>query len=224
MVVDDEPGVRDALTIALQLEQFDVLAVHDGLQAIMALSSRSFDAVVLDLSMPYVDGLEVCRRVRASGNEVPILMLTARDELDDRVAGLEAGADDYLAKPFALRELTARVRAIMRRNLAGPATGADEAAFGDVRLDRRAHRAFRGDRPLELTRTEWLLLECFLEHPEQVLSREQILMRVWGHDFGVASNSLGVYVGYLRRKLEDGGEPRLIHTVRAIGYVLRREP
>lgn len=224
MVVDDEPGVREALTIALELEQLDVLAVGDGLQAIMALSSRSFDAVILDLSMPYVDGLEVCRRVRASGNEVPILMLTARDELDDRVAGLEAGADDYLAKPFALRELTARVRAIMRRNLTGPAAGADEATFSDVRLDRRAHRAYRGDRLLELTRTEWLLLECFLEHPEQVLSREQILMRVWGHDFGVASNSLGVYVGYLRRKLEDGGEPRVIHTVRAIGYVLRREP
>lgn len=225
LVADDEPGVREALQIALELEQLEVVAVPDGLQAIMTLTSQPVDAVILDLSMPYVDGLEVCRRVRASGNEVPILMLTARDDLDDRVAGLEAGADDYLAKPFALRELTARLRAIMRRNLSGgPAGGGDELVFGDVRLDRRAHRAFRGDRALELTRTEWLLLECLLEHPEQVLTREQILMRVWGHDFGVASNSLGVYVGYLRRKLEEDGEQRLIHTVRAIGYVLRRDP
>ena len=226
LVVDDEPGVRDSLTTALELEGFEVSAVDNGLKALMELRERSdFDAVVLDVSMPYVDGLETCRRLRAGGNRVPILMLTARDAVDDRVAGLEAGADDYLPKPFALRELVARLRAIMRRNLADSASAnGDERGYADLRLDRKAHRAWRGERPLNLTRTEFLLLEAFLEHPEQVLERSQIQERVWGYDFGSDSNSLGVYIGYLRRKLEDGGEPRLVHTVRGVGYVLRRDP
>ena len=223
LVVDDEPGVRAALQDALELEGYDVLAVENGLKAVMTLTDRPVDAVVLDVAMPYVDGMEVCRRVRAAGNEVPILMLTAKDSVDDRVAGLEAGADDYLVKPFALRELLARLRAIMRRGLRD-AAGRGVLAYEDLRLDRDAHQAWRGERRLALTRTEFLLLECFLEHPERVLGRSQVLLRVWGYDFGAESNSLGVYIGYLRRKLEEGGEPRLLQTVRAVGYVLRREP
>ena len=226
LVVDDEPGVRESLATALELEGFDVNAVDNGLKALMELRERDdYDAVVLDVAMPYVDGLETCRRLRAGGNRVPILMLTARDAVDDRVAGLEAGADDYLPKPFALRELVARLRAIMRRTLPDrAASGGDEVTYADLRLDRRGHRAWRAGRALALTRTEFLLLEAFLEHPEQVLERSQIQERVWGYDFGTDSNSLGVYIGYLRRKLEEGGEPRLVHTVRSVGYVLRREP
>ncbi len=169
--------------------------------------------------MPQLDGLEVCRRLRETGDHTPVLMLTARDDIDDRVAGLDAGADDYLVKPFALRELMARVRALLRR------TGENEPdgviAFEDLRLDRLAHEAWRGDRKLELTRTEFLLLDLFLRHPRQVLTRSQIFEHVWGYDFGSSSNSLGVYMGYLRRKTEAGGEPRLLHTVRGVGYVLR---
>jgi len=225
LVVDDEPGVRASLQDALELEGYDVLAVDNGLKAVLTLTDRPVDAVVLDVAMPHVDGMEVCRRVRAARNEVPILMLTARDSVDDRVAGLEAGADDYLVKPFALRELLARLKAIMRRGLRDGATGAvGILTYDDLRLDRDAHQAWRGKRRLALTRTEFLLLECFLEHPEQVLGRSQVLLRVWGYDFGADSNSLGVYIGYLRRKLEEGGEPRLLQTVRAVGYVLRREP
>jgi two-component system response regulator MprA len=174
--------------------------------------------------MPFVDGLEVCRRLRSAGNQVPILMLTAHDAVDDRVAGLEAGADDYLPKPFALRELVARLRAIMRRTIGDGAPAGEGLAYADLRLDPRGHRVWRGQRLLQLTRTEYLLLECFLQHPEQVLERSQIQMRVWGYDFGGESNSLGVYIGYLRRKLEEDGEPRLVHTVRSVGYVLREEP
>ncbi len=222
LVVDDEPRVRDSLRLALELEGFRVLTAENGLKAVMALPDTPVDALVLDVAMPFVDGLEACRRLRAAGNRVPILMLTARDAVDDRVAGLEAGADDYLPKPFALRELVARLRAIMRRTL--DEDDGDVLAFADLRLDRRAHRAWRGERLLELTRTEFLLLECFLEHPRQVLERGQILLRVWGYDFGAESNSLGVYIGYLRRKLEADGAPRLIHTVRSVGYVLRTEP
>jgi two-component system, OmpR family, response regulator MprA len=221
LVVDDEPDVRNALKTALELEGFDVATAQDGLQAVVRLSEDGVDAVVLDVAMPYVDGIEVCRRVRAAGNAVPILMLTAKDAVDDRVAGLEAGADDYLVKPFALRELVARLRAIMRRTLS---EASDVAVYADLRLDRSAHRAWRGDRRLELTRTEFLLLECLLEHPEQVLERAQIQERVWGYEFGRDSNPLGVYITYLRRKLEEGGEPRLIQTVRSVGYVLRRDP
>jgi two-component system, OmpR family, response regulator MprA len=221
LVVDDEPDVRNSLKTALELEGFDVATAEDGLQAVVRLSEDGVDAVVLDVAMPYVDGIEVCRRVRAAGNAVPILMLTAKDAVDDRVAGLEAGADDYLVKPFALRELVARLRAIMRRTLS---EASDVALYADLRLDRSAHRAWRGERRLELTRTEFLLLECLLEHPEQVLERAQIQERVWGYEFGRDSNPLGVYITYLRRKLEEGGEPRLIQTVRSVGYVLRRDP
>ena len=224
LVVDDEPSVRDSLKVALELEGYRVRSADNGLKAVMQVAEGAVDAVVLDVAMPFVDGLEACRRIRAAGSRVPILMLTARDAVDDRVAGLEAGADDYLPKPFALRELVARLRAILRRSLDDARPNGDVLAFDDVRLDRREHRATRAQRALELTRTEFLLLECFLEHPRQVLERSQILLRVWGYDFGSESNSLGVYVGYLRRKLEAGGEPRLIHTVRSVGYVLRSEP
>jgi two-component system response regulator MprA len=227
LIVDDEPAVRSSLNLALELEGFVVTAVEDGAKALAALNgSERHDAVVLDVSMPHIDGMEVCRRLRAAGNRVPILMLTARDAIDDRVAGLEAGADDYLPKPFALRELIARLRAIMRRRLpddTGTGPDADRLAYAGIRLDRREHRGWSGERMLELTRTEYLLLEAFLEHPRIVLSRSQIQLRVWGHDFGSDSNSLGVYVGYLRRKLEAGGEPRLLHTVRGVGYVLRAD-
>ena len=171
--------------------------------------------------MPRMDGLEVCRRLRQIGDRTPVLMLTARGEIDDRVAGLDAGADDYLVKPFALRELMARVRALLRR------TGEDDAEkilqFEDLRMDCVAHKAFRRERPLPLTRTEFLLLELFLRHPRQVLTRSVIFEDVWGYDFGSSSNSLGVYMGYLRRKTENGGESRLLHTVRGVGYVLRAE-
>jgi two-component system response regulator MprA len=224
LVVDDEPGVRDSLALALELESFRVVIAEDGVRALAAIERSAVDAIVLDVAMPFLDGLEVCRRLRSAGNSVPILMLTAKDAVDDRVAGLEAGADDYLPKPFALRELIARLRAIMRRTLGDAADSGHILTYADLRLDRNAHRAWRGERMLALTRTEFLLLECFLVHPELVLTRSQVQLRVWGYDFGAEHNSLGVYVGYLRRKLEAEGEPRLIHTVRSVGYVLRREP
>jgi two-component system response regulator MprA len=219
LVVDDEPDVRESLATALELESFRVIAAEDGVRALSRLERGGVDAVVLDVAMPLLDGLQVCGRLRAAGNRVPILMLTARDELDDRVAGLEAGADDYLPKPFALRELVARLRAIMRRSLREPPH--EVLSYADLRLDRNAHRAWRGGRRLTLTRTEFLLLEYFLMHPGLVLTRSQIMLAVWGYDFGIDNGSLGVYIGYLRRKLE---EPRLIHTVRGVGYVLRRDP
>jgi two-component system response regulator MprA len=222
LVVDDEPDVRESLTTALELESFRVIAVENGMRALRAVELDDVDAIVLDVAMPQLDGFEVCGRLRAAGNPVPILMLTARDALDDRVAGLEAGADDYLPKPFALRELVARLRAIMRRSLReGPH---EVLRYADLRLDRNAHRAWRGERLLKLTRTEFLLLEYLLLHPGLVLTRTQIMLAVWGYDFGIDNGSLGVYAGYLRRKLEEGGEPRLIHTVRSVGYVLRRDP
>jgi two-component system response regulator MprA len=222
LVVDDEPDVRESLTTALELESFRVIAVENGVRALRAVELDDVDAIVLDVAMPQLDGFEVCGRLRAAGNPVPILMLTARDALDDRVAGLEAGADDYLPKPFALRELVARLRAIMRRSLReGPH---EVLRYADLRLDRNAHRAWRGERLLKLTRTEFLLLEYLLLHPGLVLTRTQIMLAVWGYDFGIDNGSLGVYAGYLRRKLEEGGEPRLIHTVRSVGYVLRRDP
>jgi len=225
LVVDDEPGVRTALERALRLERYDVLLATDGRRALDLLAEEKVDAIVLDVSMPEIDGLEVCRRLRGAGDTTPVLMLTARDAIDDRVAGLDAGADDYLVKPFALRELNARLRALLRR--AEPETGPEGSStlrYDDLRLDPVAHEAFRGDRRLELSRTEFSLLEFFLEHPRQVLNRSQIFERVWGYDFGSTSNSLGVYIGYLRRKTEAGGEPRLLHTVRGVGYVLREEP
>ena len=218
LVVDDEPAVRDAVDRALRLDGHEVAVAADGRAPLDAVATAPPDALVLDLLMPRVDGLEVCRRLRAAGDRTPVLMLTARDAVDDRVAGLDAGADDYLVKPFALEELLARVRALLRRS--GPGEQ-QPLRFGDLELDPVAYTVGRGGRPLELTRTEFALLELFLRHPRQVLTRSIIFDRVWGYDFGPASNSLEVYVGYLRRKTEAGGEPRLLHTVRGVGYVLR---
>jgi two-component system, OmpR family, response regulator MprA len=218
LVVDDEPAVRSALERALRLEAYDVELAADGREALDRLAAGPLDAVVLDVLMPHVDGLEVCRRLRRAGDRTPVLLLTARDAVDDRVAGLDAGADDYLVKPFALKELKARLRALLRRT--APA-GAPALRFGDLVLDPAAYEVHRGDRRIELSRTEFHLLQLFLEHPRQVLTRSQIFERVWGYDFGAGSNALGVYVGYLRRKTEAGGEPRLLHTVRGVGYVLR---
>ena len=218
LVVDDEPAVRQSLRRALGLEGYEVATADDGSEALAALAGSSYEAVVLDVSMPGVDGLEVCRRLRAGGDRTPILMLTARDAIDDRVAGLDAGADDYLVKPFALRELIARLRALMRR-IEEPERRRLE--FADLSLDRVTREVWRGERSVDLSRTEFSLLEMFLEHPRHVLTRSQIFERVWGYDFGPTSNSLGVYVGYLRRKLEEGGETRLIHTMRGVGYALR---
>jgi two-component system, OmpR family, response regulator MprA len=219
LVVDDEPAVRVALERALKLEHYDVEMAADGKEALDLLATRHVDALVLDIGMPEVDGLEVCRRLRAAGDHTPVLMLTARDAVDDRVEGLDAGADDYLVKPFALRELQARVRAILRRTEVAHEEGV--LRFGDVTMDPIAHEVHRGERLIDLSRTEYSLLELFLHHPRQVLTRSTIFERVWGYDFGPTSNSLGVYVGYLRRKLEEGGESRLLHTVRGVGYVLR---
>ena len=219
LVVDDEPAVQQALSRALALEQYEVELAGDGVAALDVLAEERFDAVVLDVMMPGVSGLEVCRRLRASGDRSPVLMLTARDAIDDRVAGLDAGADDYLVKPFALRELLARVRALLRRS--SEEEGPRVLSFEDITLDGLAHDVHRGERRLELTRTEFSLLELFMRHPRQVLTRSTIFESVWGYDFGSSSNSLGVYMGYLRRKTEAGGEPRLLHTVRGVGYVLR---
>jgi two-component system response regulator MprA len=219
LVVDDEPAVRTALSRALRLERYEVDIAEDGEQALELLSSFQFDAIVLDVAMPKMDGLEVCRRLRDIGDKTPVLMLTAKDAVDDRVSGLDAGADDYLAKPFALKELKARLRALQRR-----VEGNGRAAvlrFRDLVLDPNTYEVKRGSRPMELSRTEFLLLELFMEHPRQVLERGVIFERVWGYDFGSSSNSLGVYMGYLRRKTEAGGESRLLHTVRGVGYVLR---
>jgi two-component system response regulator MprA len=219
LVVDDEPAVREALERILHLEGFDVEMARDGREAVRSQAAAPADAVLLDVLMPELDGLEVCRRMRDIGDRTPVLMLTARDEVGDRVAGLEAGADDYLPKPFALEELLARLRALLRRS--GWMDQREVLRFDDLELDPHSHEVRRGQRLIELTRTEFLLLELFLHHPRQVLTRSQIFDRVWGYDFGPASNSLEVYVGYLRRKTEDAGEPRLLHTVRGVGYVLR---
>ncbi len=220
LVVDDEPAVRESLRRALQLEGYGVELAGNGSEALYRLESRELepDAVVLDVLMPEVDGLEVARRLRRTGSRVPILMLTARDEIADRVAGLDAGADDYLVKPFALEELFARLRAILRRS----ADGAVEVLrFADLELDPATREVRRDGDLIELTRTEFSLLELFMLNPRQVLTRSVIFERVWGYDFGPGSNSLDVYIGYLRRKTEAGGKPRLIQTVRGVGYALR---
>ena len=222
LVVDDERAVRESLRRALELEGYDVQLAEDGAQAIERLGGENGgpDAVVLDVLMPGIDGIEVCRYLRRTGNTTPVLMLTARDGVGDRVAGLDAGADDYLVKPFALEELLARVRALLRRATPGP----DEVLrFADVELSPSRREVVRAGEPIELTRTEFNLLELFLRNPRQVLTRSVIFERVWGYDFGFASNSLDVYIGYLRRKTESGGRPRLIHTVRGVGYALREE-
>jgi two-component system response regulator MprA len=219
LVVDDEPAVRDSLRRALQLEHYDVELAGDGVEALDRLrAAADIDAVVLDVSMPRLDGLQACRQLRQEGNSMPVLMLTARDEVADRVAGLDAGADDYVVKPFALEELLARLRALLRR--AAPQEG-DVLRFADLELDPATRLARRGDDPIELTRTEFALLELFLLNPRQVLTRSVIFERVWGYDFGFGSNSLDVYIGYLRRKTEAGGKPRLIQTIRGVGYALR---
>ena len=219
LVVDDERAVRDSLRRALELQGYDVALAADGAEALAQLESNGqVDAVLLDVLMPGIDGLEVCRRIRGSGSEVPVLMLTARDAVGDRVAGLDAGADDYVVKPFALEELLARVRALLRR--VSP-TGDGVLRFADIELDTGTREVCRGGDTIELTRTEFNLLELFLLNPRQVLTRSIIFERVWGYDFGFASNSLDVYIGYLRRKTEAGGKPRLIHTVRGVGYALR---
>jgi two-component system response regulator MprA len=228
LVVDDEPAVRSSLARALRLDGYEVALASDGRSALDAIGGGAPDAVVLDLLMPELDGLEVCRRLRAAGDRTPVLMLTARDQLRDRVGGLDAGADDYLVKPFALEELSARLRALLRRSDGADGNGAGAArellTYAGLELDLAAHEACRGERRIELTRTELLLLELLMRHPRQVLPRSVIFERVWGYDFGATSNSLEVYVGYLRRKTEAGGEPRLIHTVRGVGYVLREAP
>jgi two-component system response regulator MprA len=218
LVVDDEPAVRRALERALRLESYDVELAADGEEALDRLASSPADAVILDVLMPRIDGLDVARRMRQAGDRTPILMLTARDAIDDRVKGLDVGADDYLVKPFALRELQARLRALLRRS--GEGDG-EILRYGDMVLDPVAHEVRRGDRLIDLSKTEFLLLELFMRHPRQVLTRSTIFEHVWGYDFGPTSNALGVYMGYLRRKTEAGGESRLLHTVRGIGYVLR---
>ncbi|MEU8357898.1 response regulator transcription factor [Nonomuraea fuscirosea] len=222
LVVDDEPALREALQSSLEFEGYKVVTAVDGQEALDAVATDSFDAVLLDVMMPRLDGLTACRRLRASGNHIPVLMLTARDAVGDRVSGLDAGADDYLVKPFELDELLARVRALLRRGAlsAGTPEG-DSLSYGDLRMDPSTREVTRGERRLDLTRTEYLLMELFLAHPRQVLTRDQILSEVWGFDFEPTSNSLDVYVMYLRRKTEAGGEPRVIHTVRGVGYVLR---
>jgi two-component system response regulator MprA len=218
LVVDDDLAVCRSIDRALRLEGYDVDTVASGGEALEAVALNSPDALVLDLQLPDLDGLAVCRRIRDAGDDTPILMLTARHGIDDRVQGLDAGADDYLVKPFALEELLARLRALLRRRFEGEG---GVLRFGELTLDLASREAHRGERAFVLTRIEFDLLELFLRHPRQVLTREVLLNRVWGFDFDSGTNSLAVYVGYLRRKTESGGEPRCIHTVRGVGYVLR---
>jgi two-component system response regulator MprA len=219
LVVDDEPPMRAALKRALELGGFGVTLAADGSEGLQSAEQLNPDLVVLDILMPGVDGLEVCRTMRARGDRTPILMLTARDAVADRVEGLEAGADDYLVKPFALEELVARIRALLRR--LGPEDAAAVLRFADLELDTGTRDVRRGADPLTLTRTEFALLELFMRNPKQVLTRSVIFDRVWGYDFGYGSNSLDVYISYLRKKTEAAGKPRLIHTVRGVGYALR---
>ncbi|MFI8189543.1 response regulator transcription factor [Streptomyces sp. NPDC085946] len=228
LIVDDEPAVREALQRSLAFEGYATEVAVDGADALEKAAAYRPDLIVLDIQMPRMDGLTAARRIRGAGDTLPILMLTARDTVGDRVTGLDAGADDYLVKPFELDELFARIRALLRRSSyaaavgAGTAEDSDVLAFADLRMDLATREVSRGGRPVELTRTEFTLLEMFMAHPRQVLTREQILKAVWGFDFEPSSNSLDVYVMYLRRKTEAGGEPRLVHTVRGVGYVLRQ--
>jgi two-component system, OmpR family, response regulator MprA len=219
LVVDDEPAVRQALDRALRFEGYETDLADDGQAALKKLAEHPADAIVLDVSMPRLDGLEVCRQLRAAGDSTPVLLLTARAAVAERVAGLDAGADDYLVKPFALEELLARLRALLRRS--APLLDDEVLRFDDLSLDPATREVKRGDRRIDLTRTEFLLLELLLRNARQVLPREVIFDRVWGYDFGANSNSLEVYIGYLRRKTEAAGESRLVHTVRGVGYVLR---
>jgi two-component system response regulator MprA len=219
-IVDDDAAIRTALGRALRMENYDVELFEDGNSALKSIQLRAPDAIVLDLQLPDIDGLEICRRIRRSGDTTPILMLTARDAVNDRVAGLDVGADDYLVKPFDLAELLARLRALLRRHNVGDGDGA-VLRFEDLTLNPQTREVHRGARGVALTKIEFDLLELFLQHPRQVLTRDQILDLVWGYNFDSGTNSLAVYIGYLRRKLEESGEPRLIQTVRGVGYALR---
>lgn len=221
LVVDDERAVRESLRRSLSFNGYSVDLASNGQEAIDIINSEPPEAVILDLMMPHMDGFELCRRLRSNGHDLPVLMVTARDSVSDRVAGLDVGADDYLPKPFALEELLARLRALIRR--AGIVDGSQSAelSFADLSLDPVTRDVYRGDRKISLTRTEFSLLELFVSHPRKVLTRSNILEDVWGYDFPASGNALEVYIGYLRKKTEDCGEPRLIHTVRGIGYVLR---
>jgi two-component system response regulator MprA len=224
LVVDDDRAVRESLRRSLSFNGYTVDLAEDGVEALDAITNERPDALILDVMMPRMDGLEVCRQLRGTGDDIPILVLTARDTVSERVSGLDAGADDYLPKPFALEELLARLRALLRR------TGPDEASenvlmtFGDLSLDPATREVHRGSRPISLTRTEFALLEMLIANPRRVLTRSRILEEVWGFDFPTSGNALEVYVGYLRRKTEAEGESRLIHTVRGVGYVLRETP
>ncbi|MFT4202155.1 response regulator transcription factor [Gordonia sp. (in: high G+C Gram-positive bacteria)] len=223
LVVDDDRAVRESLRRSLTFNGYVVETAGDGLEALEKVVAQRPDVLLLDVMMPRMDGLEVCRRLRSAGDDLPILVLTARDSVSERVAGLDAGADDYLAKPFALEELLARLRALLRRT--GPDEEDSEALeFEDLRLDPVTRDVTRGERSISLTRTEFALLEMLMANPRRVLSRSRILEEVWGYDFPTSGNALEVYVGYLRRKTEADGEPRLIHTVRGVGYVLRETP
>ena len=224
LVVDDDRAVRESLRRSLTFNGYTVLTAGDGVEALEKINSDRPEAVVLDVMMPRLDGLEVCRRLRSTGDDLPILVLTARDSVSERVAGLDAGADDYLPKPFALEELLARLRALMRRATAEPLPDSEAMTFEDLTMDPVTRDVTRGERPISLTRTEFALLEMLMANPRRVLTRSRILEEVWGYDFPTSGNALEVYVGYLRRKTEDEGESRLIHTVRGVGYVLRETP
>lgn len=221
LLAEDDPSVRKAVVKVLELEKYRVRAVNDGAAALEAIGAETFDAIVLDVTMPFADGLTVCREARHRGVDTPILMLTARDQVGDRVAGLDAGADDYLVKPFAVDELLARLRALLRRNTRD--SGADLLRVGDLELNPQARSARRGDRTIHLTKTEFDLLELLMLEPGIVRTRDQIYEEIWGYNFETGSKSLDVYIGYLRRKTEEAGEPRLVHTVRGVGYVVRED-
>ncbi|MGH3499911.1 MAG: response regulator transcription factor [Nocardioidaceae bacterium] len=226
MVVDDDRAVRDSLRRSLEFNGYEVAVAVDGVETLARINGVAPDALIVDVMMPRLDGIETTKALRAAGNDLPILVLTARDSVNDRVDGLDAGADDYLAKPFALDELLARVRAMLRRRALGDETPSDEEAltFGDLTMDPVTREVDRGGRSITLTRTEWDLLELFMRRPKRVLERAFILEEVWGYDFPTTANSLEVYVGYVRRKTEADGEERLLHTVRGVGYVLRETP
>ncbi|GLX21471.1 response regulator transcription factor [Streptomyces lavendulae] len=220
LVVEDDPGVRSTLDQLLRFEGYRVVQAADGIQGLAVLDREEPDLALVDVVMPGLDGLSLCRTLRRRGDQLPVLVLTARDQVGDRVAGLDAGADDYLAKPFATEELLARIRALLRRTEAGAAASGALAA-GDLTLDPAARSAVRGGRLLDLTKTEFDVLELLLAHQGKVLTRSQIYERIWGFDFDTTSRSLDVYIGYLRRKTEEGGAPRIVHTVRNVGYTVR---